>query len=66
MTWNKYLKHQVFISNRMGIKLETDKRWSSMNYVPAPRFDELQRVLASLGHQLTPIEMRELNEHKNT
>lgn len=62
MNWSKYLKHQTFISNRMGIKIDTVKRWSVMNYVPPPRFEELQHVLASLGHTLTPIEMRELND----
>lgn len=62
MSWNKYLKHQTFISNRMGIKVDTVKRWSVMNYVPPPRFEELQRALASLGHILTPTEMKHLND----
>ena len=62
MKWNYYLKHPTFIANRMGIKIETVKKWSQLNYVPPPRFDELQHVLASLGHELTPKEMRELND----
>ena len=62
MKWNYYLKHPTFIANRMGIKIETVKKWSQLNYVPPPRFEVLQEVLASLGHELTPTQMRELND----
>lgn len=64
MKWNYYLKHPTFIANRMDIKIETVKRWSQLNHVPPPRFESLQDVLASLGYELTTIEMRGLNEQK--
>lgn len=62
MKWNYYLKHPTFIANRMGIKVETVKRWSQLNYVPPPRFELLQEVMASLGHEISIIEMRGLND----
>lgn len=63
MSWNEYLKHPTFIANRMGINsVETVKKWVKLNHVPPPRFEELQKVLTLLGHDLTPIEMRKLND----
>ncbi len=63
MTWNEYLKNSVFISNRLGLAShKVVRNWITRQRVPPKYFKELSVVLSDIGHELTPIEMRELND----
>jgi len=65
MNWKTYLYHSQDIAIALDCAVSTVETWKSLNHVPATRFKRLEPVLASLGHKLTPVEMRELNEHNN-
>jgi uncharacterized protein YjcR len=62
MTWNKYLRKTKKISEKTGIKYRTIRSWIFNKSVPNEYFEQLQPVLAKLGHKLTTIEMGELND----
>jgi hypothetical protein len=66
MTWNKYLKHSVFISNRLGLASHKIVRnWITRKRVPPKYFNELSIILKDIGYELTTIEMRKLNDTFN-
>ena len=62
MTWNKYLRKTKIISKKTGIKYRTIRSWIFNKSVPTEYFEQLQPVLAKLGHKLTPTQMREIND----
>ena len=66
MNWKNYLFHSQDIAIALNCSVSTVEHWKAKNHVPATRFKSLIPVLAELGHKLTTIEMRELNENKNT
>ena len=65
MTWKKYLKRKQFIADRLNVTIFTVIRWDKLNSVPDIYFSKLQSALSELGYELTPVEMRELNDNKN-
>jgi len=65
MNWKTYLYHSQDIAKELDCAVSTIETWKSNNHVPATRFASLEPVLEKLGHKLTTIEMRELND-KNT
>ena len=60
--WSDYLTTRTHIANKLGLTTRAVDYWAVSNKVPEWHFEKLETVLASLGHQLTPIEMRKLNE----
>lgn len=64
MNWKNYLYHSQDIATELNCSVSTVEHWKEKNYVPATRFKSLVPVLAELGHKLTTIEMRKLNENK--
>ena len=62
MTWNKYLRKTKTISEKTGINYRTIRSWIFNKSVPSEHFEQLQPVLEKLGHKLTTVEMRELND----
>jgi hypothetical protein len=65
--WSDYLTSPKVISEELGISKRTVDYWISLNKVPEWHFKRLSKVLeVSLGHKLTTIQMRELNECKHT
>ena len=67
MTWNEHLKHSVFISNRLGLESHKIVRnWITRQKVPPKYFKELSIILKDIGHELSPTEMKELNEHSKS
>jgi hypothetical protein len=66
MTWNEHLKNSVFISNRLGLTShKVVRNWITRQRVPPKYFKELSVILEDIGQELTPAQMRELNEHNN-
>jgi hypothetical protein len=66
MTWKKYLKRKQFLAERINVTVFTVIRWDKLNNVPDIYFSKLQSALSELGYELTPTEMRKLNERNNT
>ena len=64
--WKQYLYHSQDIAIALDCAVSTVETWKANNHVPATRFESLVPVLAKLGHKLTTIEMRKLNERNNT
>ena len=65
MTWKKYLKRKQFLAERINVTVFTVIRWDKLNNVPDIYFSKLQSALSELGYELTPTEMRKLNEINN-
>lgn len=66
MAWNEYLKHSVFISNRLHLtSYKIVRNWITRKRVPPKYFKELSIILKDIGYELTPIQMRELNDTSN-
>ena len=63
--WSDYLTSPKVISKKLGISRRAIEYWIVRNKVPEWHFEKLSEILKpSLGHELTTIEMRGLNDKK--
>lgn len=62
MEWSYYLTDKSEIARQLRVSRQTIYNWVKLNRVNPQLFLRLQSVLASLGHELTPTEMRKLND----
>ena len=62
MNWKIYLYNSQDIAIALNCAVSTVETWKAKNEVPAVRFKQLVPVLAELGYELTPTQMRALND----
>lgn len=63
--WSDYLTSSKVIAQELGLSKRAVEYWIEYNKVPEWHFKKLSEILKpSLGHELTTIEMRELNDGK--